>query len=498
MKNKIFTANKISKFLNKPQRDFTKKDIIKFVEKNDVQLLNFRYTAGDGRLKTLSFAVQNRQRLDKLLSLGERVDGSSLFSYVDASSSDLYVLPRYRTAYVNPFSEIPAVDILCSFYTSDGARLSNSPENAARRAQEVLLEKTGFSLEAMGELEYYVISPKEDLYPVAAQKGYHESLPFSRWENLRNEAMMAIAQAGGAIKYSHAEVGHIQDAEREMSQHEIEFLPVPIEEAADQLVLAKWMIQMLGRKYGVIVTFAPKIFSGHAGSGMHIHSRLVKNGKPAMTKEGGISDDAKKLIAGYLSMASSLTAFGNTVPTSYLRLVPHQEAPTNICWGDRNRSVLVRVPLGWLNVGCMVKDANPLEKSVHYAPSGRQTVEFRASDGSANVYYLLAGLAVAARHGLLMKNWQKIVRELYVGVNIFSSEHKHMQEKLPQLPSSCAESAQRLLADRASYEEYGVFPPGVIDGTAKKLQSYNDKNLSEKLFGKEEEIRRLVREYLYC
>lgn len=32
-------------------------------------------------------------------------------------------------------------------------------------------------------------------------------------------------------------------------------------------------------------------------------------------------------------------AGGDANPTSYLRLVPHQEAPTNVCWGDRNRSV---------------------------------------------------------------------------------------------------------------------------------------------------------------
>lgn len=54
-----------------------------------------------------------------------------------------------------------------------------------------------------------------------------------------------------------------------------------------------------------------------------------------------------KVITGYLSLAPSLTAFGNTVPISYLRLVTHQEAPTNICWGERDRSVLVRIPLGW-------------------------------------------------------------------------------------------------------------------------------------------------------
>jgi glutamine synthetase len=103
----------------------------------------------------------------------------------------------------------------------------------------------------------------------------------------------------------------------------------------------------LAFKYGIDVTFAPKITTGKAGSGLHFHTRIVKDGQSLMIKEGGLSEEAKKSIAGFMKCASSLTAFGNTNPMSYFRLVPHQEAPTSICWGDRNRSVLVRVPLGW-------------------------------------------------------------------------------------------------------------------------------------------------------
>src|SRR5574344_1083057 len=102
------------------------------------------------------------------------------------------------------------------------------------------------------------------------------------------------------------------------------------------------------------------------------------------------------------SCASSLTAFGNTNPTSYFRLVPHQEAPTSICWGDRNRSVLVRVPLGWTAKNDMCSQANPLEKPTSKSTSFKQTVEFRGADGSANVYQLIAGLVVACRHGFEM------------------------------------------------------------------------------------------------
>jgi len=461
-------------------------------------MVNFRYVGGDGRLKTLNFVITSKAQLDRLLSIGERVDGSSLLPYIEAASSDLYVMPRYKTAYVNPFSPIPTVDIICSYYTKEGIPLPSSPENIVRKANQTLRNSTGFTLEALGELEYYVFYDSQPVYQATTQKGYHESAPFSKWEDLRCEAMLAIAQAGGKVKYGHSEVGNIREEDQEMEQHEIEFLPVPVEDAADQIVIAKWILRMIGYKYGVTISLAPKILAGHAGSGLHIHTRLVKDGKNMMIEDNRLSDTAKKVIAGYLTLAPSLTAFGNTVPTSYLRLVPHQEAPTNICWGDRNRSVLVRVPLGWLNVKNMAKDANPQDKGEFSESMDSQTVEFRCPDGSAEVHLLLAGLAVAARHGLEMKDTLELANKLYVDVNIFSPEHQAVQEKLPQLPSSCWESAESLLRDSKIYQRDGVFSPTVIDGTVKKLKSYNDKNLSERLYNKEEEIKKLVDKYLHC
>ena len=490
--------NKVVQFLGKPAEEFTKQDLIRFIEDKKIEMVNFRYVGGDGRLKTLNFVITSKAQLDRLLSMGERVDGSSLLPYIDAASSDLYVIPRYRTAYVNPFSPIPTLDILCSYYTSEGIRLPSSPENVVRKAHEVLKNSTGLTLEAMGELEYYVFYEGQRFYLTTAQEGYQESSPFSKWEGLRCEAMQAIAQAGGKIKYGHSEVGNIREEDYATEQQEIEFLPVPIEDAADHIVIAKWILRMIGYKYGVTISFAPKILAGHAGSGLHIHTRLVKDSKNMMIEEGQLSDIAKKTIAGYLTLAPSLTAFGNTVPTSYLRLVPHQEAPTNICWGDRNRSVLVRVPLGWLNVNNMARDANPQDKGESSEFMDSQTVEFRCPDGSANIHLLLAGLAVAARHGLEMEGALELANKLYVDVNIFSPDQSGIRERLPQLPSSCWESAESLLRDSEIYQRDGVFSPTVIDEIVKKLKSYNDKDLSQRLYAKEDEIKKLVNEYLHC
>ena len=494
----INLSNKVVRFLDKPPKEFNKADLVKFIMENNIEMVNFRHVGGDSRLKTLNFVVTSRAQIDRLLSTGERVDGGSLLPYIDAGSSDLYVIPRYKTAYVNPFSLVPTMDILCSYYTSDGTRLSSSPENIIKKAHDVLTDSTGFNMEAMGELEYYAFYNDKPLYPIAAQKGYQESTPFSKWEVMRCEAMQAIAQAGGNIKYGHSEVGNIRGEGQETEQHEIEFLPVPLEDAADQIVIAKWILRMTAYKYGITITFAPKILAGHAGNGLHIHSRLVKDGKNMMNEGNQLSDTAKKAIAGFLSMAPSLTAFGNTVPTSYLRLVPHQEAPTNICWGYKNRSVLARVPLGWLNVSNMAQDANQQQKSEVQSSMDNQTVEFRCPDGSADTYMLLAGMAVAARHGLEMADALQVAEKLYVDVNIFSKEHKKIQQSLPQLPSSCWHSAENLLTDREIYQQDGVFSPIVIDQVVKKLKSYDDKDLSERIYDREDEIRKLIEEYLHC
>ncbi len=486
--------NKLVKFLDKPAKDFTRRDIVKFVEENDIVMLNFRYIAGDGRLKTLNFVVNNKKHLDYILSTGERVDGSNLFSYIPASSSDLYVVPRYSSAFVNPFANYPTIDLLCSYYNADGSPFESSPENIIKRAYNVLKEKTGFSFEAAGELEYYLFSEVDSIYPIVEQRGYHESHPFSKWCSVRREAMKVISEIGGNIKYGHAEVGNIIDGDIEMVQHEIEFLNEPAAEAAEQMVLAKWAIRETAYKYGLEVSFAPKIIVGHAGSGLHIHTMLTKDGKNMMVdgKRPGLSDVAKKMIAGLLTMAPSLTAFGNTVPTSFLRLVPHQEAPTSICWGDRNRSVLVRVPLGWVGVDNMLQATNPKETDPIPYDMNRQTVELRSPDGSANLHQLLAGMTVAALYGLEQKDSLEIAEKLYVNVDASAVD------KLDQLPASCWEAADMLLKDREIYENYGIFPSRMIDKLANDLKIYNDKGLSEKLFGNAEALKDLVQKYIHC
>lgn len=491
--------NPIVQFLQKQPSEFTKADIQKYVRENDIKMVKFMYPAEDNRLKSLNFVINSEEYLDSILTYGERVDGSSLFpSFIEAGNSDLYVIPRYSTAFLDPFNEIPTLTLLSSFFDKEGNPSQSSPEYALRKACEEFVKTTGMEFYAMGELEYYVISDDPGLFHASDQKGYHESAPFAKFNEFRTKCMYMIAQCGGQIKYGHNEVGNFTLEDKIYEQNEIEFLPIPAIQAADNLMIAKWVIRTLGAKEGYDVTFAPKITAGKAGSGLHIHFKIMKDGQNMMTSNGALSEIAKKAIAGILDNADAITAMGNKVPTSYFRLVPHQEAPTSICWGDRNRSVLIRVPLGWTGDKDMCTQVNPLEQPQKGDAAQKQTVELRSADCSADIYQLLAAMVVAARTGFEMEDSLRKAEETYVNVNIHNDENKEKLESLKSLPDSCVASARCLEEKRKVFEAKEVFSPRLIDGIIDKLLSYDDLELRKIVNNDHKQMMKQVKKYWHC
>lgn len=497
------TVNPLVKSIGRHPSTFTKDDIVRYIVDNDITMVNFMYPAADGRLKTLNFVVNDLDYLDLILSSGERVDGSSLFPFIEAGNSDLYVIPRFSTAFLDPFAPLPTLTLLCSFFDKEGHPLSLSPVETLDRACREFTAVTGLTFEAMGELEYYVIASETDSFPADDQKGYHESEPFAKFNSFRVRCMSVIASIGGSIKYGHSEVGNFTLDGKTFEQNEIEFLPVDARMAADQLLLAKWVIRTMAHREGLNVTFAPKITVGKAGSGLHFHMRLMRRGENMMLEvdnEGTrrLSDDAKRMIAGLMVMARSLTAFGNTIPTSYFRLVPHQEAPTSVCWGDRNRSVLVRVPLGWTSDTDMCAIVNPHRSGMPHRGVNRQTVEIRSADASADIHLFLAGLAVAARLGWEMgERALDIAAKTYVDINIHSSVADEQRMMLESLPTNCTESAHCLAAARDVYEARGVFAPAMIDAQIARLEAI-DRQGKVARSDDEETMTALVKKYFYC
>jgi glutamine synthetase len=146
----------------------------------------------------------------------------------------------------------------------------------------------------------------------------------------------------------------------------------------------------------------------------------------------------------------------------------------------------------------MCKIANPLESKSNYDTTQMQTVEMRSPDGSADIYQLIAGLAVACRHGFEMENALEIAEKTYVNVNIHKKENESKLNDLAQLPDSCEASADALEQQRVIFEQYNVFSPAMIDGIIKRLRSYGDKTLRQEIEGNQEEMLKLVHKYFHC
>jgi glutamine synthetase len=464
--------------------DSTKEDVIKLIQEKNIKIINLCHIPDDCRIKTLSFMAENKERLHEILEFGERVDGSSLFSYIDPKSSDIYIMPKFETAFINPFSSMPTLNVLCEYIDEHGKPLDVAPQNILLRAEEKLHASTDIIIKALAELEFYIVDKQEEtVFPGLSERNYHESAPFARFEDLRNEVLVGLADIGIATKYGHAEVGRFRsEMGHVMEQHEIEFQSKKLGKMAETVAIAEWVIRNICAKYGVSVSFAPKLALEHAGSGMHIHlCALRKNKNMIADSKGNLTVKAKQMIGGLLKFASSLTAFGNTIPISYLRFISRKESPMQICWGAKNRLALVRIPLWWSFRG-----------DIQEIDSCRQTFEYRAPDASANIYLLLAGIAVAVEYGL--KN-PKEATKTADDLHIENVVKKAKEYKL--LPQSCSEAAQNLERDRKYYEADGVFPRRVIDGIISKLESYKDNGLWKRLADRPEEIDEMLWKYLH-
>lgn len=472
--------------LGKPPAAWQRADLVRLCLEDGIRVVSFRYPSFDGKLRELRLPVNGRRYLDRILAAGERVDGSSLFpGLFEAGASDLYALPVYRWAFLDPW--VPdELHLVCRFAGPDGAPSPLTPDTVLAAAARRLREATGLTLQALAELELYLILERGgDRFTGKVQRNYHQSAPYLHGRPIADEILRVVAAVTGCVKYCHSEVGYIDRLEseeteldgRRVEQYELEMDLVPVEDLGCWLSVARWLIRVIADRHGASATFAPKLDLGMAGSGMHLHLALEREGENVMlTPEGELSEEALGLIGGVLGQAGPLTAFGNTVAASYLRLVPGQEAPTRICWGRRNRAGLLRVPLSFRTAERMDRAVNPAEPGLYPEDLARPTVEYRGPDGSAFSRLLLAAVTLCAEAGLTNPEAREVARRL----EVTGEAGEEGIGELERLPATAVEAAARLRRDRAFFQERG-FPAGLIELVAGKLEAEADDRLGRRL-----------------
>src|SRR5438067_286441 len=208
---------------------------------------------------------------------------------------------------------------------------------------------------------------------------------------------------------------------------------------ADSLMTLRLAVKEVAQELGLYATFMPKPAIGIQGSGMHTHFKLVEDGSGANAffepgGPGGLSKVGRGFVAGLLQHARAITAVTNQWVNSYKRLVPGYEAPVYVCWANRNRSALVRVPA----------DRPDDERACR--------VEYRALDPACNPYLAFSVILAAGLDGIR----QGLDPPPEATDNIYAmSEDERRAIGIASLPDSLLEAVQEMSRDEVVAEALG-------------------------------------------
>ena len=438
-----------------------------YCEKNGVKMADFMMIDLNGRWRHLTMPIG--RLTEDTLKNGVGFDGSN-YGFAPVEKSDMVFIPDLSTAHMDAFAEIPTLSMIGDVYVidlPDNRRFDQDPRNVAFHAEEYL-RSTGIADEMRigPEYEFYVFdhvsyvvqghyskyevdagqaewnteSAGENLgYKVTHKGGYHMAPPLDRLNGFRSKASMLMEEQGILVKYHHHEVGG-------PGQLEIEVEFGGMLEMADKTMMTKYILKNAAVAEGRTVTFLPKPIFGEAGSGLHVHMHLFKNGKPLFYDPNGysqLSETAIYFIGGILKHVRSLCGFTNPSTNSYKRLVPGYEAPVTIGYATSNRSSVIRIP-------AYAKDPD------------KKRFELRSPDGTCNPYYAYSAILMAGIDGIRNKIDPHKAGYGPYDFNLYNLSKKE-QARIKFLPQSLDEALDALAGDNEFLTQGGVFPKRLIE-----------------------------------
>ncbi len=399
---------------------YSKDDIFRMVEEEDVEFIRLQFTDIFGTLKNI--AITSSQ-LEKALDNKCMFDGSSVEGFVRIEESDMYLYPDYDTFEIFPWrpQQGKVARLICDVYTPDGKPFEGDPRWILKKTIKEANEM-GYRFDVGPECEFFLFHTDDNGLPTTLsheKAGYFDLGPNDLGENIRRDMVLTLEDMGFEIEASHHEVAP--------AQHEIDFKYDEVLKTADNIQTFKMTVKTIAKRHGLYATFMPKPKFGISGSGMHINMSLAtEEGKNIFADENGkigLSDDAYHFIAGIMKHARGMSAITNPLVNSYKRLVPGYEAPVYIAWSAKNRSPLIRIP----------------------ASRGNGTrVELRNPDPTANPYLVLALCLAAGLDGI--KN--KIEVPESVDCNIYEmTPGERRAAGIENMPADLKEAVDCLVAD---------------------------------------------------
>ena len=399
---------------------YTKKDIMRIVEEEDVEFIRLQFTDLFGNLKNVAITAS---QLEKALDNKCMFDGSAIDGFVRIEESDMFLYPDYSTMEIFPWrpQQGKVARLICDVHYPNGEPFGGDPRHVLKRAIAAAKE-LGYTFQVGPECEFFLFDTDEDTMPTTntrEQAGYFDIGPLDFGENARRDMVMTLEDMGFEVEASHHEIAP--------AQHEIDFKYDEALKTADNIMTFKLAVRTIAKRHGLHATFMPKPKSDVNGSGMHINMSLHKDGVNIFEDKNdplGLSKEAYYFIGGIMKHVRGMAAITNPLVNSYKRLVPGFEAPVYIAWSATNRSPLIRIPTA-------------------YAESAR--IELRSPDSAANPYLTLAVCLMAGLDGI--KN--KIEPPAPVDTNVFTlSDEEREKLGIKRLPENLKEALDELKADK--------------------------------------------------
>ena len=443
--------------------------IIELIKEKDIKMVDFKMVDINGQYRHVTIPACSFS--EEIMEKGIGFDASN-YGYAVVEKSDMVFIPDPDTALIDPFCEIPTLSMSGNAMIIDtpaNRPLAQYPRNIVLAAEQYMKDLgIADTMLILPEFEFYLfdqvawnVSADEVAYSLDAkqsywnsategkgvivpkQKAYHVAKPFDTSYECRSEMCLHLEDAGIPVKYHHPEVAA-------SGQFEIEPMLGQMSKMADATMWIKYVIRNTAAKYGKSATLMPKPIAGEAGSGMHVHMLLLKDGEPVFSDDNGyshLSETAHYFIGGLLKHIASLCALTNPSTNSFKRLVPGFEAPVTVGYATSNRSAVIRIPA--------------------YAKSpDKRRFELRNPDATCNPYFCYAAILMAGLDGIKNKidphanGWGPYDVNLYH----LSDEEK---AKLHHLPTSLPDALDALEADHDYLTAGGVFPIELINNFIK-------------------------------
>ncbi len=446
----------------------TPAEAIEYCKNQGIGMIDLKFTDLPGTLQHLSIPLS--EWTEDNIADGYGFDGSSIRGFKDIEESDMLLMPDTSTVAVDPFCQIPTLTVFCNVLDPETREMfSRDPRYIAQKAESYLTQSGLADTSYWGpELEHFVfdsarfdqdahsgyyfidsdegtwntgaersISGKQNLaYKPRYKEGYFPAAPTDTFQDFRSECVQEMERFGIIVEKHHHEVATAGQAEIDMRYD-------TLTKMADFVILQKYVVKNVARKYDKVATFMPKPIFGDNGSGMHTHQSLWRDGTnlfyDANSDYALISATCRHYIGGLLSHAPALLALIAPTTNSYRRLVPGFEAPVNLVYSSRNRSACIRIP-------------------TYFSSPAARRLEFRLPDPACNPYLAFAAMLMAGIDGII----NEIEPPDPVDVNLYDMP-KEEAAKIKQVPGSLEEVLVALENDNEFLLRGGVFTEDVIE-----------------------------------